>query len=308
MIVVGAGMAGLFAACVLRDQASLTVIEKQSGVPNNHSAVLRFRTPAVAEALNIPFKKVEVLKVVVPNNNVLADAISYSLKTNGSARLRSILSADNKVSERWIAPSDLIAQMYDRVKDKCQFGVEADFILRATGTPLISTIPMPVLMKALRYRAPEERMPIFEHRTGQNLIVQLKPEIDIYASAYFPDPTVPWSRISITGNELVAECNDQVDGEGYSILGEVLRAVGLDRSHAVCWELKKQTYSKIQPIDESVRRHFIMWASREHRIFSFGRFATWRPGLLMDDLVNDLRVIQKLIRDPSHAYDHLKKA
>ncbi len=48
----------------------------------------------------------------------------------------------------------------------------------------------------------------------------------------------------------------------------------------------------------------MMWATDNFNIYSLGRFATWRPGLLLDDLVNDIRVIQK-IADHGN-YDHRK--
>jgi hypothetical protein len=34
------------------------------------------------------------------------------------------------------------------------------------------------------------------------------------------------------------------------------------------------------------------WATDNYNIFSLGRFATWRPGLQMDDLVQDVRKIE----------------
>jgi hypothetical protein len=50
-------------------------------------------------------------------------------------------------------------------------------------------------------------------------------------------------------------------------------------------------YAKILPIPEQVRRDFMHWATVNHHIYSLGRFATWRPGLMLDDLVNDIRLI-----------------
>jgi hypothetical protein len=61
---------------------------------------------------------------------------------------------------------------------------------------------------------------------------------------------------------------------------------------------------KILPIDEDIRRRFIMWASDNFGIYSLGRFATWRPGLQLDDLVNDVRVIQRI--SSTNSYDYRK--
>ncbi len=63
---------------------------------------------------------------------------------------------------------------------------------------------------------------------------------------------------------------------------------------------------KILPIDEDVRKRFIMWASDKHQVYSLGRFATWRPGLLLDDVVNDVRVIQRIHKQGN--YEHRSRA
>jgi hypothetical protein len=43
--------------------------------------------------------------------------------------------------------------------------------------------------------------------------------------------------------------------------------------------------------------------TEEHNIYSLGRFATWRQ-LLLDDLVKDIGVIEKLI-DGNHLYNNV---
>ena len=57
--------------------------------------------------------------------------------------------------------------------------------------------------------------------------------------------------------------------------------------------MTSQKYAKIQPIDETARKQFLAWATDNFNIFSLGRFATWRPGLLLDDLVQDVQRIEK---------------
>ena len=40
-----------------------------------------------------------------------------------------------------------------------------------------------------------------------------------------------------------------------------------------------------QAIDETLRRRWLYWCSTERGVcYNLGRFATWRPGLLADDL------------------------
>jgi hypothetical protein len=295
MIIVGAGMAGLLAGSILRAR----IIEKQDSLTNNHSAVLRFRSTAVSDALNIPFRKVQVLKSIHPWRNPVADALAYSQKTNGSYRLRSILSTGERISERYIAPSDLIQRMADRCR--ITFGLDLPKAM-SDGPPLISTIPMPALMDILGWRDKPE----FVWRSGWNLVAKLR-TTDAYCSLYVPDPSFGVSRISITGDELIAEFPDTWKPEEADM--ETVRwFLGIEESDIERWEVKPQTYAKILPIDDGVRKSFIAWASREHGIYSLGRFATWRPGLLLDDLVNDIRVISRLMEGKGEDYNHQLKA
>jgi hypothetical protein len=39
----------------------------------------------------------------------------------------------------------------------------------------------------------------------------------------------------------------------------------------------------------------MFWASHNFNVYSLGRFATWRAGLLLDDLVNDIIQIENWI-------------
>jgi hypothetical protein len=55
----------------------------------------------------------------------------------------------------------------------------------------------------------------------------------------------------------------------------------------------EQKYFKILPIDNDERKRFIAWATDNFNIYSLGRYATWRPSLLLDDLVQDIRLIEK---------------
>ena len=59
----GAGLAGLLAANMLRGM-SPTVFEAQGSLPNNHGALLRFRSDKAGTACGIPFKKVHVTKAI----------------------------------------------------------------------------------------------------------------------------------------------------------------------------------------------------------------------------------------------------
>lgn len=316
MNIIGAGMAGLLAGGMIRDQP-VTLHESASTLPNNHSAVLRFRTSIVGDALDIPFKKVRMMKTSHPWRNPVADALAYSMKTNGTATLRSVTTAKGDISERYIAPENLIMELGARLNGPVFFDSKITSIdLCSMPRPIISTIPMPVLMKLLHYND----IPKFNYVNGFNINCTL-PDSDAYVSVYIPDPKDSFNRVSLTGDKLTIEFSapdqtaDQIK-QRISILqtsGNILSSVisrglwylGINECKWHSEKISAQPYSKILPVNEGERRRFIVWATDQHGIYSLGRFATWRPGLLMDDVVNDVRVIRKIIKNGS--YEHRMK-
>lgn len=299
MIVVGAGMAGLLAAAMLRKECT-AVYEAQPALPNNHSAVLRFRTLAVSDALNIPFKTVQVMKATHPWKNPVADAMAYSQKTNRSLRLRSITSATSEISTRFIAPEDLISRMAACVTADIVFAHKFDFEAQR-DSPIISTIPMPQLMRALEWPDP----PPFPSVSGKNVVCKIR-GLDTYASLYVPSPYLPAARISLSGNVIIVECPNAKDNlDADKVAAESTELVGISPSMIESVEVVEQRYAKILPINENVRKRFLVWATETHNVYSLGRYATWRPGLLLDDVVNDVRVIGKMIRSGT-TYDGRK--
>jgi hypothetical protein len=316
MNIIGAGMAGLLAGGMIRDQP-VTIHESASTLPNNHSAVLRFRTSIVGDALDIPFKKVRMMKTSHPWRNPVADALAYSMKTNGTATLRSVTTAKGDISERYIAPENLIMELSNRLNGPVFFDskITSDDLL-GMPRPIISTIPMPVLMKLLHYHD----IPKFNYVNGFNINCTLY-GADAYVSVYVPDPEDSFNRVSLTGDKLTIEFSsphatseemkelaaDLQSSGGFanSSIGKALWYLGISKCKWHNQKISAQPYSKILPIDEGERRRFIVWATDHHGIYSLGRFATWRPGLLMDDVVNDVRVIRKIIKNGS--YEHRMK-
>ena len=291
--IAGAGLAGLLAGVMLRDECD-GIFEEQSVLPNNHAALLRFKSNVVGDVINVPFTPVQVIKAVVPfAGNPVGDALAYSLKTNGTATIRSSITAEGRPETRYIAPPDLI----DRLARKLQAHIYFDYPALFDGPlPTISTIPMPALMAALDYDGPR---PEFRHRHGW-VITQHLEGVDACATLYFPGPTHYPYRASITRDQLIIEGTDMNEMSAswrQHVIWSVLPHFGLPRSAASALPIfKQQKYAKILPIGEHDRRRFILWATEKHRVFSLGRFATWRPGLLMDDLVSDIRTIQRIAR------------
>jgi hypothetical protein len=319
MIIVGAGLSGLIASAMLRGQVD-SIHDSQSSIPNNHSALLRFKTSKVGDAVGIPFRKVMVMKASQQWKNPVADAIMYSKKVTGNVMLRSSVTANGEIEERYIAPNDMINQLYQSSRDKFKFDSDIDDALKMAKRykyPLISTIPMPALMEKIGY----ENTPKFRSLEGFTITCDLPEFVDICATVYIPDPKINCYRVSITENKLIMEFNMTLhssvenDDIGWARISihDALGALGMTEIIGTDWVVKKgkanrMKYNKIVPIDDNDRKRFLLWATENHNVYSLGRFATWRPGMLLDDLVNDVRVIQKMVLGSKNKHYEMSKS
>jgi len=215
MIIYGAGLAGLLAGNMMRSFKPV-VCEAQKELPNNHGALLRFRTDKVGTACAIPFKKVKVQKAIKYDGKITTTpnlflSNLYSQKVTGSILNRSI----NNLApvERYIAPWDLINQMAGNCNieysAKLTLGDLEDTREWEPNRPIISTIPMPALMKIVKWKGIPE-FPAQQVWTQKGRIDS--PECDVYQTIYYPDPTVPYYRISLIGDIVISEFVRKPDG------------------------------------------------------------------------------------------------
>ena len=336
MIIVGAGLSGLIAASMLREEVH-AVYEMQPELPNNHSALLRFKSAVVGDATGIPFRKVNVMKSSHPWKNPVADALAYSKKVTGGYTLRSSTTAGGEIEDRYIAPHDFIPRLFEQVKHKIHFGQTLEQALvdaAELGMPVISTIPMNKLVQSNVVSGMINDLPIplslnnFKFRTGYTLNVELPEEFDVCATVYIPDPDCQIYRASITERMLILEGCDcdcrtpQTDliekghDEVFPVFNQrsldiAASALGLDFHRLginaeVC--LKEMAYAKILQIPERSRKAMILLSTENDvPIYSLGRFATWRPKLLLDDVVQDVRIIQQLAAGDASPVYSMKK-
>lgn len=297
MIIIGAGMAGLLAGHMFR-QYEPNIMEAQSTLPHNHSALLRFRSEAVGRECGIKFRKVKVRKSIMANNTFI-DLPNihlcnlYSYKVLGEVQDRSIWNLDPV--DRYIAPTDFVKKMATGLKITYNKPLTNIGQLAKAGKsgPVISTIPMPTMMKIVDWK----HQPHFGFRKIWTYRAEIeKPRIDVCQTIYYPELDTMYYRSSIVDNTLIIEFIMEPDEESLEkSVRDVLVDYGISDFAVVqngC--LNMQKYGKIMPIDNDLRQEFIYTMTREYNVYSLGRFATWRQ-LLLDDVVEDARVIEKLV-------------
>tara|TARA_R110002126_G_scaffold191862_1_gene340024 strand:- start:7 stop:957 length:951 start_codon:yes stop_codon:yes gene_type:complete len=302
MIIFGAGLAGLLAGNMLRS-LNPKVWEAQSSLPNNHEALLRFRTDRVGTSCAIPFQKVDVSKAIKYDNKLstapdLFLSNLYSQKVTGAVWSRSI----NNLSpvSRYIAPLDLISKMSKGCKIEYDKPLSGDFLeeQKALGSkrPIISTIPMPALMKMVGW----DEFPEFKSQKiwTQRATID-SPESGVYQTIYYPDKIVGHYRASVIGQTVIVESICEPDKNAGQAIMEILRDdFGIEAKRLTDIHSGVQRYGKIMPVDEGIRQKFIFEMTTRYNLYSVGRFATWRQ-LLLDDVVEDIQKVEQFIRGDS---------
>jgi hypothetical protein len=254
MRIYGAGLAGLLAAVMLRRHKPM-VCEAQESLPHNHNALLRFRSDAVSRAIGIPFKKVLVHKAICYSNVIETEpslyySNLYSRKVTGSIISRSI--DDLTPVERYIAPPDLIAQLAD--------GLDIRYSTPLAGMepqelePVISTIPMPYLMKMAGWK----NVPEFTYQPVTSITCDIEtPNVDVYQTIYYPGDE-EYYRVSITGNHLIIEMMGDYAEPRLLLMEGIIRCVlsdfGIKDADVTNVQHRVQKFGKIVPIDNELVR------------------------------------------------------
>lgn len=294
--IVGAGLAGLLCACAF---PRATIFEAGEAV-QQHRALLRFRDESVSKLTGVPFKAVRVYKEIWDNGQTFREcsnkhANMYALKVTGSAIGRSI--RDLAPVTRYVAPDDFYQQLVDRHAHRItwQSPVNRDFFesARDTGAYVINTAPLPTVLPMLRDAIPAQFD--FERRSIHVVRIELdRKRVNVYQTVYYPGDDTAVYRASITGNIVIIESMMTItDGDICSVFehfGLALSGISYQPAEHV-----EQRYGKIKELKREAREALLYELTRDHNIFSIGRFATWR-NILLDDVVQDIEHVKRLMK------------
>lgn len=291
MRIIGAGLAGLIAGSSYQNASILEPMSETK----KHTALLRFRSPDIGDAVGIPFKKVKVYKGIWDGDrhiNLNPRAINiYSLKVANNCSYRSII--HQEAEYRWIAPDDFQERLIDMCQHRIEYNSEIDW---TSGEPTISTIPLTVLAGKLGWKLPTTSGSI-------NMIYVttcIVDNCDVYVTNYNVNPNSSIYRSSLTGNKLIIESMQPIRDDH---LFNVFQSLGIQDAVIHDFNMNQNVSNgKLIPIDESTRRGLILRATMDYNIYSLGRFAIWK-NIVLDEVYQDLLKIKKFMNSP---YDFVR--
>lgn len=300
-IIIGAGYAGLIAACHFKD-ADILEAGKES---ESHRALLRFRDQSVSSLTGIPFREVRVHKGIFMDGRLLDKcniqaANLYSRKVTGVISGRSIWNLDPV--NRYIAPDDFYSQLVNRHRSRIRFQTPINNIApcpeKDRAINFISTIPLGLMASIAQDFRLKDVLATKVDRAAIRVDRYRLPACDVYQTIYFPEPWLRISRASITGGVLIVESSVRTSGMYKSIDEEVcecvLPAFGLGDYEFAHEETVDQKYGKIIDLPADIRHAALYELTRDYGVYSLGRFATWR-NILLDDVAHDIKVVDSLV-------------
>lgn len=306
ILIVGAGFTGLLAA---HAWPTARLIEAAPEANCAHKALMRFRTDAVARLTGVEFRKVTVRKGVLDDGKFVTPNIElcnlYARKVIGRLSDRSIWNLEPV--ERFIAPEDFYEQLIAAVGARISWNTRYKAGSWLDGAPIISTIPLAFILKehpvGAKFEAAKDCRPAPVRVTRWRI-----PNADVFQTVYVPTLETAVYRMSITSDLLIIEETVNIEKpEPEDVkLDLAEKAFGINS-----WELEKldetnQSFGKVDELPAALRKQLLFNLTAEHGIYSLGRFACWR-NILLDDVVDDIAVIKRLLKTRS-PYDAAKAA
>lgn len=321
--ILGAGWAGMIAAEFWPTAQIYERDPQAATLTGTTGAFIRCRNPNAAMILQAPCRNVAVHRAVAnatwdTHTNVQPlDAALYARKTApcGVLSARSIHSCTSRAAmgngaERYLLlPDDLVAarqRANTRVRYGATSGDVSEVLCGATpAVPVVSTLPLDL---TLRHLGTNFRAPLRPERTTARGGFVLETElracgVDFCWTVYVPSSNTEISRITITGGRAIVEVMPPEGGTEYGTDSiEAFAAHALFQLFNVMPEdIVQWNWHRVHKI--AATPEYVAWAhevvyrlSVERGIYSLGRAATGRRGVTVDDLPQDCRVINKLLR------------
>ena len=292
MIIIGAGMSGLLAGSLNPGSVIYEVGEERE---SDHKAIFRCRKSDIGRMLGIPFKKVTVHKAIWSEGREVKStpriAHMYSEKVTGTISARSIFNTSSAI--RYIPPNDFISQLMRRCNIQWNTPFDSSiFGLTDPENPIVSTIPLFYLAKEFSI-IDINTMFLYQPIYVNQITI---PNCNSHCTIYYPDPETNVYRASLIGSTLITE---GICDLNYNDFNKVYKSMGLSIKDRHNGHIKthKQKFGKIIPINEEKRKMIITQLTLKYNIYSLGRFATWRPKVMLDDVLEDIFVIRRLIEE-----------
>lgn len=296
MIIIGAGLAGLL--CGALNPGSV-IYEAGPERGMGHKALFRCRSGEIGRILGVPFKEVTVHKAIWFNHKEVEPtpriAHMYSKKVTGTITARSIF--DTTSAKRYVPPPYFYKKLVERCK--IEYNKKVDYkLMTHMAETVVSTIPM--------YEFSGESVLLNDEKFSYTPIYVTRLKMrncDSHCTMYYPSSDTPVYRSSIMGDRMIIESIAEMDNEDISscLISMGLLVTDIDKIEV---ENYCQRLGKISPINEERRKQFINVMTLNYNVYSLGRFATWRPKVMMDDVLEDIFVIRRLIEGGNYASLH----
>lgn len=315
IIIIGSGIAGTIAYNFFKEFNPIVIdkgIQRYRIKP--HDAIMRLRDSQIAEYLGTyDYDPVKITKAIYykdmlcSQSNIILNNL-YSMKVYnelGNRSLNNLETVDRYLIDGFPAPARIHwnKNVY-RIENNIIYTIDEE-----TGKEeefkydiCISTIPMPFMKNIIR--SSKEILNVnFKYNPVYTIRIKLPFNSNVHQTIYYPEISFPVYRATIQKNILIIEAikinkNDIIHINKSYLIKYVLRSFGIDKNilnkvKAYYWNEIK--IGKIMAIDETIRLKYIIWLTDMHSIFSFGRFAVWRP-LRADHLIDDIKKIQRMIK------------
>jgi hypothetical protein len=120
------------------------------------------------------------------------------------------------------------------------------------------------------------------------------PGANVHQTIYYPDLDLGIYRASLSGDQLIIESIEpELPGFEFSV---VCQSFGIpNKCYAGNTAKPFKELGKFASIPDVVRKSFMLEASTKLNIWSLGRYACWRPSVLLDDVYLDVLKIRAMI-------------